>query len=147
MFDIKELEEAIVLRLKPLEASRKIFSFSNPEDYENRNIPVNGLGIIFVSFDSLTNQLPENKKFGPITTQPNTKIKLVLIQRGNYSHKSCYPTLKAIVELLNGYRISGSPLILTAINHTDSDKKDKCWMYELTFNYIFDLISSCENCC
>jgi hypothetical protein len=139
------LETAIVDLLKPLVESRRVTPYCHPEDYDNKNLPANGLGFIYVAIKKVTAELPSNKRFGHIVTQPVVDIELTLYQRGGLSHKYCYPTIEQIVNTLNGTVISQSPLIFTGFEHLESSDVNKYWKYKITFSYVFDLAAA-ANC-
>lgn len=144
MLDIKALEEFVVNSLKPLATSRKVISYANPADYDLFNVPANGLGLVYVSIESVDVGETSNKRFGPVLLQPIARIKLKLAQRGGHSHKLCYPTLEQIVTILNGLDYAGSRLIFGGWRHMPEDEKDKCWRYDVDFSFAFDL--AVDNC-
>ena len=145
--NINEFESAIVKALQILATSRKIVPYANPGDYDLANIPANGLGFVYVNAGNITTpEMPISKNFGPIITRPNINVLITLVQRGNYSHKLCYPTIELIISLLHGFEYQNSRMLFDNFTYKQQDKQDKCWQYDMQFNYAFDFLAE-GACC
>lgn len=145
--ELTKLEESIVTELETLIATRKIKPFANPGDYDLTNIPANGLGFVYVSISNATSDAQSvNKKFGPIITRPTLNVNIKLVQRGNFSHKLCYPTVERIISLLHGFEYQQNRLIFDNFSYSKQDAQDKCWQYDMNFKYSFDFLGE-SGCC
>lgn len=144
---IADLENFIVEELASLAQTRKIVPYANPSTYDLTNIPANGMGYLYVNIASIsTPDMPNNRNFGPIITKPNVTIRLTLVQRGNYSHKHCYPTIESIISLLHGLEHNSNILLFDNFSYAKQDNEDKCWQYDIIFKYSFDFVGE-SACC
>lgn len=141
MIDLQLLEEAVVKQLMPLAKSRKIRPFANPTEYEE---PISGLGAVYVSIGNIDIVSEPNKAFGAIVTKCKVALDLNLRQRGNYSHKFCYPTVEQIIALLNGFEYGQGRILFQSANYSKQESEDKFWHYEISMAYYFDLIARSE---
>lgn len=147
--DIIKLEASIVQRLEPIKASRKITPRAFPDDLENEGVPISGMGICLVAFQSANGTQPTNLQFG---NQPQTitlAFELVLIQRGGKSHKLNYPTIQQIVDLLAGQKLIDEPgygkLYFNSVAYSGLTQEEKCWIYTISFSMPYTMVSG--DCC
>ena len=146
-----DVEEAVITLLAPLKPQRNILPRAFPDQIDQDIVPVSGLGICLVAIQSGSATPPTNKQFSVQTQTATLDLELVLIQRGNKTHKHAYGTIQLIINLLAGQRPltdkAYGNLFFKDFSYSGMTKEDMCWIYTIRFGIPYKFTAgNCDAC-